>query len=49
MDQDINASLNTIKILEENTLRSLFDINSSKIFLDPPSGVMKIKTKINGI
>ena len=27
--------------------RTLFDINHSKIFFDPPPRVMKIKTKIN--
>ena len=27
--------------------RTLFDINCSKIFFDPPPRVMKIKTKIN--
>ena len=37
----------TIKLLEENTGRTLFDINHSKIFFDPPPRVMKIKTKIN--
>ena len=33
--------------LEENIGRALSDINHSKIFFDPPPGVMKIKTKIN--
>ena len=37
----------TIKLLEENIGRTLFDINHSKIFCDPPARVMKIKTKIN--
>ena len=36
-----------IKLLEENIGRTLFDINQSKIFFDPPSRVMEIKTKIN--
>ena len=31
----------------ENIGRTLFDINHSKIFSDPPPRVMKIKTKIN--
>ena len=35
------------KLLEENIGRTLFDINHSKIFFDPPPRVMKIKTKIN--
>ena len=37
----------TIKLLEENIGRTLFGINHSKIFFDPPSRVMEIKTKIN--
>ena len=38
---------NTIKLLEENIGKTLFDINHSKIFFDPPSRVKEIKTKIN--
>ena len=38
---------NTIKLLEENIGRILFDINCSNIFLDPSPRVMEIKTKIN--
>ena len=37
----------TIKLLEENIGRTLFDINHSKIFFDPPPRVMEIKTKIS--
>jgi len=37
----------TIKLLEENISRTLSGINHSKIFVDPPPRVMKIKTKIN--
>ena len=37
----------TIKLLEENIGRTLFDINCSNIFSNPPPTVMKIKTKIN--
>ena len=33
----------TIKLLEENTGRTLDDINQSKIFYDPPPRVMEIK------
>ena len=36
-----------MKLLEENTGRTLFDINHSKILYDPPPRVMEIKTKIN--
>ena len=36
-----------MKLLEENIGRTLFDINHSKIFFDPPPRVMKMKTKIS--
>ena len=45
--KDLNIRLDTIKLLEENIGKTLFDINHSKIFFDPPPRVMKIKTKIN--
>ena len=44
---NIFVRLHTIKLLQENIGRTVFDINHSKIFLDPPPRVMKIKTKIN--
>ena len=37
----------TMKLLEENVGKTLFDINSSSIFLDSPPRVTEIKTKIN--
>ena len=43
----LNVRLDTIKLLEENIGRTLFDINHSKIFFDLPSTEMEIKTKIN--
>ena len=45
--KDLTVRLDTIKLIEENIGRTLFDINHSKIFYDPPPGVMKIKTKIS--
>ena len=42
--QDLNVRLDTIKLLEENRGRTIFVINHSKIFFDPPPRVMKIKT-----
>ena len=45
--KDLNIRPDTIKPLEENIGKTLFDINHSKIFSDPPPRVMKIKTKIN--
>ena len=44
--KDVNVRLD-IKLLEENTGKTLFDINHSSIFLDLLPRVMKIKTKIN--
>ena len=43
--RDLNVRLDTIRLLEENIGRTLFDINHSKIFFDPPPRVMEIKTK----
>ena len=45
--KDPNVRLDTIKLLEENIGRTLFDLNHRKIFFDSPPRVMKIKTKIN--
>ena len=45
--KDLNVRPETIKLLEENIGRILFDINYSKILNDPPSRVTEIKTKIN--
>ena len=41
--KDLNVILNIIKLLEENRGRTLSDINSSNISLDPLLRVMKIK------
>ena len=43
--KDVNVRPDTVKLLEENISRTLFDINRSKIFFDPPPRIMKIKTK----
>ena len=45
--KDLNVRSDTIKLLEENMGKTLFDINHSKIFFDPPLRVTEIKTKIN--
>ena len=42
----LNVRLDTIKLLEENIRRTLFDINHSKIFFDPPPREMEIKIKV---
>ena len=45
--KDLNVRPEAIKLLEENTDRTLDDINPSKILYDPPPRVMEIKTKVN--
>ena len=46
--KDINVRPDTIKLLEENISRTLFDINHSNILSDSPPRIMTIKTKITG-
>ena len=43
--KDLNVRLDTIKLLEENTGRILFDINLKNNFLDLSPRVMEIKQK----
>ena len=43
----LNERPDTIKHLEENISRTLFDINCSNIFLDLSPRIMGIKAKIN--
>ena len=45
--KDLNARQDTIKLLEENIGRTLFDINHGNIFWNPSPRPMEIKTKIN--
>ena len=45
--KDLNVRPDTIKLLRENTGRTLYEINHSKILFDPPPREMEIKTKIN--
>ena len=45
--KDLNVRPDTIKLLEENIGRTLYDINHSKILFDPPPREMEMKTKIN--
>ena len=44
--KDLNVRSDTVKLLEENIGRTLFDINHSKIFFDPPPRVMRKETKL---
>ena len=45
--RDLNVRPDTIKLLEENIGRTLYDVNHSKILFDPAPTEMEIKTKIN--
>ena len=40
---DLNVRPDSIKLLEENIGKTLFDINHSKIFFDPPPRVKEKK------
>ena len=41
------SAIKTIKLLEENIGKILFNINNRKILYDPPPRILEIKTKIN--
>ena len=45
--KDLNVRPDTIKLLEENLGKILFDINHNNIVLDLSLRVMEIKTKTN--
>ena len=45
--KDLNVRPDTIKLLEDNISRTLYDINHSKTLFDPPPKEMEIKIKIN--
>ena len=45
--KDLNVMPDSIKLLDENIGRTLYDINHSKILFDPRPKVTEIKTKIN--
>ena len=45
--KDLNVRPETIKLLEENIGRTLYNINHSKILQDKPPKIKEIKTKIN--
>ena len=45
--RDLNVRPETIKLLEENTGKTLSDINHSRILYDPPPRILEIKAKIN--
>ena len=43
----LNVRPETMKLLEENIGKTLFDINHSRILYDPPPRILERKTKIN--
>ena len=45
--KDLTVRPDTIKLLEENIGRTLYDRNHSQILFDPPPREMEIKPKIN--
>ena len=45
--KDLHVRPESIKLLEKNIGRTLYDINQSKILYDPPLGGTEIKTKVN--
>ena len=45
--KDLNVRPDTIKLLVDNPLRTLYDINHSKILFASPASEMEIYTKIN--
>ena len=45
--KDLSVRPDTIKLLEENIGRTLYDINRSKILFDPAPREMEIKTQID--
>ena len=45
--KDLNIRPETIKLLEEDIGKTLFDINHSRILYDPPPRILEIKAKIN--
>ena len=45
--KDLNVRPETIKLLEENTGKTLSDINHSRIPYDPSPRIMEIEAKIN--
>ena len=44
--KDLNIRPETIKLLEEN-IKTLSNVNDTRILYDPPPRILKIKAKIN--
>ena len=47
MDNKSKGKTETIKLLEENTGKTLSNINHSRILYDPPPRILEIKAKIS--
>ena len=45
--KDLNVRPETIKLLQENIGKTLYDIHHSRILYDPPPRILEIKAKIN--
>ena len=45
--KDINVRPETVKLLEENIGKTLYDIHHSRILYDPPPRILEIKATIN--
>ena len=45
--EDLNIRPETIKFLEENIGKRVFNINHSRILYEPPPRILEIKAKIN--
>ena len=45
--KDLNVRPETIKLLKENTGKTVCDINHSRIFHEPPPRILEIKAKTN--
>ena len=45
--KDLNVRPETIKLLQENIGKRVFNINHSRILYEPPPRILEIKAKIN--
>ena len=45
--KDLHVRQETVKLLKENTGKTLSDINHSRIFHEPPPRILEIKAKTN--
>ena len=45
--KDVHVKPEIIKLLEENIVKTLSDINHSRILYDPPPKILEIKAKVN--